>query len=35
VWVEHWPKESTEGEKIFELVGYSSYEVTESMPYLG
>jgi hypothetical protein len=35
VWIEHWPEETTEGHKIFELVGYFSYEVTERMPYLG
>jgi hypothetical protein len=36
VWVEHWPKESTNGgEETFELVVFSSYEVTERVPYLG
>ena len=36
VWIEHWPEESTDGgEEAFELVVYSSYEVTESAPYLG
>ena len=35
VWVEHWPKESTDGgEEVFELVVFSSYEVTERAPYL-
>ena len=36
VWVEHWPSESTDGgEETFELVDFSSYEVTERAPYLG
>jgi hypothetical protein len=36
VWIEHWPKESTNGgEESFELVVFSSYEVTERAPYLG
>jgi hypothetical protein len=35
VWIEHWPEESTEGQEIFELVHFSSYEVTERAPYLG
>jgi hypothetical protein len=35
VWIEHWPKESTEGRETFELVVYSSFEVTERAPYLG
>jgi hypothetical protein len=36
VWVEHWPEESTDGgEEVFELVVFSSYEVTERAPYLG
>ena len=34
VWIEHWPKESTEGQETFELVVFSSYEVTERAPYL-
>jgi len=35
VWIEHWPEESTEGgEEVFELVVFSSYEVTERAPYL-
>jgi hypothetical protein len=36
VWVEHWPEESTDGgEETFELLVFSSYEVTERAPYLG
>jgi len=35
VWIEHWPEESTEGQESFELVVFSSYEVTERAPYLG
>jgi hypothetical protein len=36
VWVEHWPGESTdEGEETFDLVVFTSYEVTERAPYLG
>jgi hypothetical protein len=36
VWIEHWPKEATDGEEeTFELVVFSSYEVTERAPYLG
>lgn len=36
VWIEHRPKESTgEGPETFELVVFSSYEVTERAPYLG
>src|SRR5215208_91403 len=36
VWVEHWPEESTDGgEETFDLVVFSSYEVTERAPYLG
>jgi hypothetical protein len=34
VWIEHWPKESTEGQETFELVVFSSYEVVERAPYL-
>src|SRR5215203_3493818 len=35
VWIEHWPKGSTDGgEEVFELVVFSSYEVTERAPYL-
>jgi hypothetical protein len=34
--IEHWPKENTDGgEETFELVVFSSYEVTERAPYLG
>jgi hypothetical protein len=36
VWIEHWPKESTDGgEEVFELVVVSGYEITERAPYLG
>jgi hypothetical protein len=36
VWIEHRPEESTNGgEETFELVVFSSYEVTERAPYLG
>jgi hypothetical protein len=35
VWIEHWPEESTDVEETFELVAFSSYEVTERAPYLG
>jgi hypothetical protein len=35
VWIEHWPEETTEGQESFELVVFSSYEVTERAPYLG
>jgi hypothetical protein len=36
VWIEHWPKQSTNGgEETFELVVFSSYEVIERAPYLG
>ena len=36
VWIEHWPKESTDGgAETFELVVFSSYEVVERAPYLG
>ena len=36
VWIEHWPKESTDGrEETFELVVFLSYEVEERAPYLG
>jgi len=35
VWIEHWPKESTEGKETFELVVFSSYEVMEREPYIG
>jgi hypothetical protein len=33
VWIEHWPRQSTDGgEETFELVVFSSYEVTERAP---
>jgi hypothetical protein len=35
VWIEHWPKETTEGQETFELVVFFSYEVVERAPYLG
>jgi len=35
VWIEHWPKETTERQETFELVVFSSYEVIERAPYLG
>jgi hypothetical protein len=36
VWIEHWPRESMDGgEETFELVVYSSFEVTQRAPYLG
>jgi hypothetical protein len=36
VWIEHWPKESTNGgEETFELVVFSRYKVEERAPYLG
>jgi hypothetical protein len=36
VWVEHHPPLSTDGDtEIFDLVGFSSYEVRERGPYLG
>jgi hypothetical protein len=36
VWVEHYPKEATDGHsETFVLVVYSSYEVKERAPYLG
>ncbi len=36
VWIEHYPKEATDGRaETFELVIFSSYEVTERAPYLG
>ncbi len=35
VWIEHYPKEATDGiSETFELV-FSSFEVVESAPYLG
>ena len=36
VWIEHWPKESSDGgEETFELVVFSSYKVEERAPTLG
>jgi hypothetical protein len=36
VWIEHWPKETTDvEEETFDLVVFSSYEVAERPPYLG
>ena len=36
VWIEHWPKESTDrGAETFDLVVFSSYKVIERTPYLG
>jgi hypothetical protein len=36
VWIEHWPKDTTEGgAETFELVVFSSYKVIERAPYLG
>jgi hypothetical protein len=36
VWIEHRPKESMDGgAETFDLVVFSSYEVTERAPYLG
>jgi hypothetical protein len=36
VWVEHYPKEATDGHsETFALVVFSSYEVKERAPYLG
>ena len=35
VWIEHWPKETTDVEEKFELVVFSTYEVVERAPYLG
>ena len=36
VWIEHWPKESTNGgEESFKLVVFSNYKVVERAPYLG
>ncbi len=35
VWIEQWPKKTTEGQETFELVVFSSYEVVERAPYLG
>ena len=36
VWIEHYPKEATDGHsETFELVAFSSYETMERAPYLG
>ena len=35
VWIEHWPKESAYEQESFELVVFTTYEVTERAPYLG
>ena len=36
VWIEHYPKEATDGaSETFELVVFSSYAVRERAPYLG
>ena len=36
VWIDNWPKESTDGgEETFDLVVFSNYEVIERAPYLG
>jgi hypothetical protein len=36
VWIEHYPTEATDGRaETFELVVFSSYEVTDRGPYLG
>ena len=36
VWIEHYPKEATDGHsETFELVVFSSYEVKERVPYRG
>ena len=35
VWIEHWPEECTDGQETFELVVFSSYQVTERAPYVG
>jgi hypothetical protein len=36
VWIEHWPKEATDGgEETFELVVFSRYKVEERALYLG
>jgi hypothetical protein len=36
VWIEHYPKEATDGHsETFELVVCSSYELKERAPYLG
>ena len=36
VWIEHFPKEATDGtSETFELVVFSNYEIRERAPYLG
>ena len=35
VWIEHWLKESADGQETFDLVVFSSYEVAERAPYVG
>ena len=35
VWIEHWPKQSINGQETVELVVFSSYEVAQRAPYLG
>jgi hypothetical protein len=36
VWIEHYPKEATDGHaETFELVVFSSYEVKQTAPYMG
>jgi hypothetical protein len=36
VWIEHYPKEATDGHsETFELMVFSSYEVKERAPYFG
>jgi hypothetical protein len=35
VWIEYWPKETTDVEETFELVAFSSCEVVQGAPYLG
>ena len=36
VWIEHYPKEATDGaSETFELVVFSSYEIKERAPYIG
>ena len=35
VWIEHWSEESAQGQETCKLLVFSSYEVTERVPYLG
>ena len=36
IWIEHYPPETTDGaSETFEMVVFSSYEVTQRAPYLG